>query len=192
MNNFAVQFSVFMKRSGYAFLSIVAVFALCVTAELQLTQSQTEAATRTYNSPVRPWRRLAKQFAAGANVFTIVDPTPDGTPLALTNATGKSTGDGSVTVSLTTGYTAPVTVTVYFWQYDSVTPANSCWVRLAPVASSGQSNYAQVIDSHYAQFQFSIAENTPFLIQSSAAITGNVYTDSIADLNNTGSSAAGF
>lgn len=153
---------------------------------------QAGAATRTFNSPVRPWRKLAKQFASNANVFTIVDPTPDGTPLSLSNATGKSTGDGSVTVSLESGFTAPLTVTVFFWQIDSVTPANSCWVRLAPVASAGQSNYTQSVDSHYAQFQFSIPENTPFLIMSGTAVTGNVYTDSIADLNNPGSSAAGF
>lgn len=149
-------------------------------------------ATRTFNSPVRPWRRLALQFGSGANNFTTVDPSPDGTPLTLTSATGKSTGDGSVTVALTNGFTAPVTMTVYYWQYDSVTPTNACWVRLAPVASGGQSNYTQSVDTHYAIFQFSLPENTPFLIRSSTPVTGNAYTDSIADLNNLGSSATGF
>lgn len=159
---------------------------------VQFIEPEAEAATRTFNSPVRPWRRLAKQFAAGANVFTTTDPTPAGTPLTLANATGKSTGDGSVTIGLQAGFTAPITFTIYYWQYDSVTPANACWVRLAPVASSGQSVYQQTVDSNYASFMFQIPENTPFLIQSSAAVTGNVYTDSFADKNNPGSSATGF
>lgn len=151
-----------------------------------------DAATRTYNSPVRPQRLLAKQFASNANNFTLVDPTPDGTPLTLTSATGRSKMDGSVTIALTGGFTAPVTLTAFYWVLDNVTPANSHWSRLGPVASGGQSNYTQAIDSHYATFMFSIPENTPFIIMSSAAVTGNVFTDSVIEPTNNNSASAGY
>lgn len=147
--------------------------------------------TRVFNSPVRPYRKLAKQFASNANVFTIVNPDKDGTPLAVTSCTGRSGMDGTVTVSLQAGFTAPVTLTCFFWQQDNVTPANAGWTRLGPVASGGANNYTQAVDSHYASVAFAIPENTDFLIMSNAAITGNVYTDGLVSPNNA-NSAAGF
>src|ERR1017187_941518 len=73
---------------------------------------------RVFNAPRRPSRLLATQFASNANVFTLVDPSPDGTPLTLTSATGISQIDGSVTVALCSGFTAPVSLTCYYWQQD--------------------------------------------------------------------------
>jgi hypothetical protein len=163
---------------------------LSLLALMLIPTVSTYGATRTFNSPVRPSRLLANQFVGNANVFTQADPTPDGSSLTLTSATGRSQGDGSVTVTLTNGFTAPVTLTVYFWQIDSVTPANSCWVRLAPVVT-GTHQYSQSVDSHYSLFQFSIPESTPFLITANAAITGNVYVDCPIDPNNK-NSAVGY
>lgn len=144
---------------------------------------------RMFDTSVRPRRLLTKQFATNANNFLLADPTPDGSNQALTSATGRSRMDGSVTVALTNGFTAPVTLTCYYWQNDNVTTANQCWVRLAPVSSGGISNYTQSVDSHYTTAVFAIPENTPYLITSSGAITGNVYVDSAIEPSNPNSPA---
>lgn len=170
---------------------VLFIFACIIAAAIPWMPSWATG-TRTFNAPVRPQRLLAKQFAAGANNFTLVDPTPDGTPLTLTSATGKSRMDGSATLTMTNGFTAPVTLTAFTWQLDNVTPANSCWVRVAPVVSGGANNYTQSVDAHYTTVGFVLPENTPFLIMSSAAVTGNVYTDATYDANNQNSASAAY
>lgn len=135
----------------------------------------------------RPVRLLTKQFSAGANVFTTADPSLAGSALTLTSATGDSSNDGIVTVALNAGFTAPITLTVYFWLNDPVTPANSGWVRLGGTSQV----YSTSVDTNYSSVSFAIPEFTPFLIRSSAAITGNVYVDAQKNTNNN-NSAAGF
>lgn len=147
--------------------------------------------TRTYNAPVKPFRKLAKQFNGSADVFPTADPSPAGTPLTLTSATGMSGQDGSVTLTFYAGFTAPMTITAYQWQYDNVTPANSGWVRVAP-AATGTDCYSKAIDTNYAIVQFSIDPNTPFLIRADQSVTGSVYVDAPAHPSNTGSTATGY
>lgn len=178
-----------MTNDIWFYAVFIALFYVAVAAFIVNVGPAHATGTRVFNTSVRPIRLLTKQFASNANNFTLVDPTPDGTPLTLTSATGKSNMDGSATITLTNGFTAPVTLTAFVWQLDSVTPANSCWVRVAPVASGGANNYTQSVDSHYAQVSFSLAENTPFIIMSSAAVTGHVYTDAAKDANNNNSPA---
>lgn len=143
-------------------------------------------ATRTSSWGNRPYRRLATQFAG--NVFVTADPSPAGTPLTLTSATGIGGPDGTVSIGMGAGFTAPVTLTVYYWQLDSVVPANSCWQRLGPAAA----NYSTAIDTNYASVTFTVPAGTPFLIRSSAAVTGNVYTDARAAFENNNSAATGY
>jgi hypothetical protein len=154
--------------------------ALCLSLMLLFPFSVEAQGTRVFNAPRNTQRLIVKQFAAAANNFTIVNPDPDGTPLTLTSATGRSKMDGNASVTLTNGFTAPVTLTIFIWQQDLVTPANSCWKRVASAAAG----YATAADSHYVTVTWTITENTPFLVMSSAAITGNVYTDSVIDPNN--------
>lgn len=144
--------------------------------------------TRVFNNAHRPYRLMAKQYATGANVFPTADPSPDGTPLALTNAMGLSPVDGVVSVQLDSGFTAPVSLTAFYWSADSVTVSNSCWVR----ASNVSTTYTASVDSHYASVSFSVPGNTPWLIQSSAAVTGLVYSSTPAYSANLGSSVAGY
>lgn len=148
-------------------------------------------ATRTFNSPRNVRRKLALQFNGSSEVFTTTDPSPAGTPLTLSSATGISGYDGSVTLVFRAGFTAPVTLTVYQWLQDLVDPTKSCWVRIAP-ASSGSDVYSKAVDTNYSLIQFSIAERVPFLVMSSAGITGDVYTDAEAHPSNTGSTASGY
>lgn len=155
---------------------LIALFAGVAISALICSPVANSQSMRTFNSPKYPMRLLAKQFNGSTEVFTTTDPSPDGTPLTLTSATGISGADGSVTVILQSGFTAPVTLTAYEWNQDFVTPANSCWVRVAP-AATGTDVYSKAIDTHYALAQFAISEKTPFLIMSSGAITGNVYID---------------
>lgn len=137
-------------------------------------------ASRVYNAPRNPRRLLTKQFSAGANVFTTVDPSPSGTPLTITSATGDANADGSASIAFQAGFTPPLAVTVYYWQADAVTPANSCWTRLGSAAAQ----YTTSVDHTYTICTFQIGEFVPFIVQTGAAVTGNVYTDSKADPNN--------
>lgn len=148
------------------------------------------AGTRTFNSPVQVRRKLALQFNGNTEVFTTADPTPASGNLTLTSATGISGFDGSVTLVFRSGI-ATKSITAYMWLQDLVASSKSCWVRVAP-AASGTDIYVKTIDSDYSTVQFSIPEQTPFLIQSSAAFTGDVYTDALAHPSNTGSTASGY
>lgn len=143
---------------------------------------------RIFNNAHRPYRLLAKQYATNANVFPIVDPSPAGTPLLLSNAMGLAPSDGVVTFTLDAGWTAPITLTAYYWQADGVTPANACWVRASNVASA----YSASVDTNYAQISFSVPGNTPFIVVSSAAVTGFVYCSAPAAPQNPASSVAGY
>jgi len=139
------------------------------------------------NIPARPWRLLNLQFGGNANDFCTADPSPDGTPLTETSATGITGSSGTIAVALTNGFTAPVTLTVYYWTQDQVTGGNSCWVR----AGANASQYATSVDSHYTTLSFTAPPNTPYIIESSGAVTGNVYVNTAKDpLNN--NSAAGY
>ena len=126
-------------------------------------------------SPEYPYRKLAKQFSTNTNVFCTADPSPDGTPLTLSSATGDDAGHGMVTVLLTNGFTAPITLTAYYWHR-----AKQVWVRVAPSTAG----YSMLVDSHYTQWEFPLPAGSPFIIMSSAAVTGDVYTNSVADPNN--------
>ncbi len=125
--------------------------------------------------PAYPYRKLAKQFAGNANAFCTTNPDPDGTPLTLANATGRDSGHGQVTIMLTNGFTPSVTLTAFYWHI-----AKACWVRVGPAAA----NYQQAVDSHYTTWTFNLPPRCSFLIMSSAAVTGDVYTDAPHDPNN--------
>lgn len=171
----------------YAAMALIS--AALIASSVMIINSPAGASERTFNSPQRCQRLLAKQFGGSANVFTTTNPDADGTPLTLTSATGKSGNDGIVTVSMGGGFTAPVTLTVFQWQLDNVTAANAGWRRIGAAAA----DYSCAFDSHYTSRQFSISEGTPYLILSSAAVTGNVYVgDGGAHPSNTGSTATGY
>lgn len=139
------------------------------------------------NTVHEPYRLLTTQFSGNTNVFTTTDPSPAGGNLTETSATGLSSGQATVTVLLTNGFTAPVTLTAYIWNIDSTTPTNKCWVRLGPNSAS----YSVSVDTNYATAAFVMPTHTPYLIMSSAAITGHVYVDTPIDpLNN--NSVAGY
>ena len=159
-------------------IALLVVSYLVSFAALLALQPAFSASFRTYNSPHYPYRKLAKQFGGSVNSFITADPSPDGTPLTLTSATGTTGPDGTVTILMTNGFTAPVTLTAYMWHIKAAS-----WVRVAPV-SSGTNAYSQALDSHYTTCQFSIPENIPFLVRASAAVTGDVYTDAVENPNN--------
>lgn len=163
-------------------LALLVIFSITPTLSAQPIVTPGDASAGRVNSNVasRPKYLLSLQFGSGANNFTTVDPSPDGTPLTESSATGRTQSSGVVTVELTTGFTAPVTLTAYYWIKDPVTVANSHWTRCGPASAV----YSISVDSHYATATFACPPNTPFLIRSSAAITGNVYVDGIADPNN--------
>jgi hypothetical protein len=139
--------------------------------------------TQVANWPGSPTRLLAKQFVSSANVFGQVDPSPAGTPLSLTSATGDSKPNGSVTLTLCAGFTAPLALTIYVWQPDAVTGTNACWVRISNAAAG----YTVTADSNYTTVTYTIAPSTPFFVLANKAVTGLVYTDSSADPNNANS-----
>lgn len=145
---------------------------------------------RTFNSPVKVRRKLATQFNGSTEVFTTTDPTPAGTPLTLTSATGKAGMDGQVTLVFRSGISGK-SITAFQWLQDNVDTSKSCWVRVAP-SSTGTDVYTKTIDSDYTTVQFSLPEQAPFLIMSSSGVTGDVYTDSEAHPSNTGSTASGY
>lgn len=170
-----------MRKYENIILPILVALALFIfstsSANSSVPNTDTSAGRVNANVASRPKYLLSLQFASNANNFPTADPSPDGTPLTETSATGRTQSSGIVTVELTGGFTAPVTLTAYYWVKDSVTAANSHWSRLGPAAAS----YAVAMDSHYTTATFVCPPNTPFLITSSAAITGNVYIDCIAD-----------
>lgn len=157
-------------------------FALSFIAPCFALESRPlDAGNVNSNIPARPWRLLNKQFAANANVFCTADPSAGGTPLTETSATGITGSSGTVAVALNAGFTAPVTLTIYYWCRDAVTGANSGWVRLGANAAQ----YAVAVDTNYATVVFTAPPYTPYIIESGAAITGKVYVNTLRDpLNN--------
>jgi len=135
-----------------------------------------------------PGRLLAKQFNGNTENFTTTNPDLGGTPLTLASATGVTPSNGIVMLSVGAGFTPPVTLTAFFWQQDLVTPANSGWRRFGNAAAS----YAQALDATYTSCAFSGPPNTPFLIMSSAGITGNVYTNAKAHPSNNNTASGGY
>lgn len=117
---------------------------------------------------VRPWRLLNKQFSGNANVFTTSSPVGS---LTESSASGCTQSDGSVTVALEAEFTPPVTLTLFCWINDTVTPTNSGWVQFS-IATISNNNYMAVM---------ACPHNCPFVIMSSAAVTGNVYIDAATD-----------
>lgn len=135
-----------------------------------------------------PARLLTKQFGGSANVFTTTNPDADGTPLTLTSATGVIPANGIVVVSLGGGFTAPVTLTAFFWQQDLVTAAKAGWRRPGGAAAS----YATAVDAHYTSVAINGPPNTPYLIMSSGAITGDVYVTGKAHSSNNNTASGGY
>lgn len=169
---------------------VTALLTAILISSMVIPESLAQA-TRTFNSPRNVRRKLALQFNGSTEVFTTTDPSPAGTPLTLSSATGISGYDGSVTLVFRAGFTAPATLTVYQWLQDTVNTSKSCWVRIAP-SSTGTDVYSKAVDTNYSLIQFSIAERVPFLVMSDVAITGDVYTDAEAHPSNTGSTASGY
>lgn len=150
-------------------------------------------ASRAYNTPTNPMRKLALQFNTAADVFTKVNPDAAGTPLTLTSATGVSGSNGTVTLAFRAGYTPTIKLTVFVWLYDNVTPTKAGWIRYGPQALGGTSPhvYELNVDSNYCSAAFSIEPHTPFLIMCDTSITGDVYTDALAHSSNA-NSATGY
>jgi hypothetical protein len=123
---------------------------------------------------VRPWRLLNKQFSGNANVFTIVTPV---SALTESSATGCTHGTGAVSVLLQSGFTPTITLTLFVWLNDPVTPANSNWAAFSTASVTANNSMVVLACPH----------NMPFIIQSSAAVTGNVYVDAPADKLNANS-----
>lgn len=158
---------------------------LLILLTLILQPLGAEAGTRVFNAPRPTFRLLAKQFNSSADVFLKADPSLAGSSQTLTSATGQSKMDGSVTVAFGAGFTAPLAVTVYVWQGDNVNPAKAGWYRLGGAAAA----YTTSVDTNYATINFSIAENTPFMIITDKSVTGDVYTDAAANIKNLNSQA---
>lgn len=134
-----------------------------------------------------PYRLLALQFNTNSEVFTTTNPDLAGTPLTLTSATGVTPANGRVMVSIGAGFTPPNTLTVFYWQFDDVTPAKAGWRR----EGADDDSYSVVIDATYTSVVFSGPPNTPFLIMSENAITGDVYINAKAHSLNP-NSATGY
>ena len=164
-------------RAYWAFVVACMVF---VSGMLWCAVPVNADAVRVFTASNTPRRKLAKQFSAGANVFATADPSPAGTPLTITSATGIAGSDGSVVLTFLAGFTAPITITVYYWNQDLVNTSNSCWVRLGNEAAA----YSATIDSNYVSVPFALPVNAPFLVRTSAAVTGDVYTDARAHSSN--------
>lgn len=167
-----------MKR----LIALLFAFLLCCPA---FAAGPLSGTTQVGNWPSQPTRLLAKQFVSSANVFGQVDPSPAGTPLTLTSATGDSKPNGSVTLSLGAGFTAPLALTIYVWQVDVGGSGLACWTRISNAAAG----YTVTADSNYTTVTFTITPSTPFFVLANKAVTGNVYTDSSADPNNANSQA---
>lgn len=133
-------------------------------------------------------RKLALQFNTNSEVFTTTNPDLGGTPLTLTSATGISPANGLVLISMGAGFTAPVTLTAFTWQVDNVTSANAGWRRISPDAGG----YSQAVDAHYTNVALAVPPNTPFLIMSSGAVTGNVYVNCKAHPSNNNTASGGY
>lgn len=172
-----------MKKWSLALVTLLLVVLFIKTPFANgssVTSGDSSAGRVNSNLSSRPKYLLSPQFSSGTNYFVTADPSPAGTPLTETSATGITQSSGIVTLGLTNGFTAPVTLTCYVWIKDAVTPSNSYWCRNGAVAAA----YAQAPDSNYTMVTFTAPPFTPFLIRSSAAITGNVYVDCIADGHN--------
>lgn len=161
----------FFELSGYAFIFAFALIPLVALS------AWSDAGNVNANVGQKAVRLLSLQFGGSANNFTTSDPSPAGAALTESSATGLTNSNGTVTVSLTNGFTAPVILTAYYWVKDVVTPANSCWVRLG----ANNTQYQISVDSNYATAVFAMPPRAPFIIKSSAAVTGNVYVDAGMD-----------
>lgn len=168
-------------------IPLLLILALTLPAVHALESRPLDAGNVNSNIPARPWRLLNLQFGSSANAFCTADPSAGGTPLTETSATGITGSSGTVAVALNAGFTAPITLTIYYWCRDAITGANSGWVRAG--ANSGQ--YATVVDTNYSTLSFTAPPYTPYIIESSAAVTGKVYVNTNRDpLNN--NSAVGY
>src|ERR1700723_1933507 len=107
---------------------------------------------------------------------------PNGGPISIVQATCRAGIDGNLTVGLTNGFTAPVTLTA--WEFNRVANA---WMKVGPAAAI----YAQAMDDVFTQWTFNATESAVILIQSSAAITGNAYTDGTIDSPRVGAQLEG-
>lgn len=97
---------------------------------------------------------------------------PSSGPISIVQATCRAGIDGNCTIAITAGFTAPVNLIA--WEYNRTANA---WFRLGAAAAL----YQTACDSTYVQSTFLASENAYILIQSSAAITGNAYTDGTID-----------
>jgi hypothetical protein len=116
------------------------------------------------------------QNGGGTNPFSIVSTDPNVNKFPQYQGTGVSGIDGTVTIGLTAGFTPPVTLTAWEWNSALTNGAGVAvggWMKIGASATQ----YNEVFDATYASYTFQISENTTYLIQSSAAITGQATMD---------------
>ena len=111
---------------------------------------------------------------------------PNSGPISIVQATCRAGIDGNLTVGLTNGFTAPVTLTA--WEFNrALNSGTGGWMKVGPAATV----YAQAMDDVFTQWTFNATESAVILIQSSAAITGNAYTDGTIDSPRVGAQLEG-
>jgi hypothetical protein len=145
-------------------------------------------AERVNTSYHRPCNLIPFRWASSGSVYT---PAAGGTPVnpfsvsgsVNPNTAGPNSGplppsygtclsgiDGNTTIALTAGFTPSMNVIV--WEWNRLAQA---WFKLGAAASLYQTTF----DATYAQSTFLSCEAAVLLIQSSAAVTGNAYTDGL-------------
>jgi len=106
----------------------------------------------------------------------------------VTYATCLAGGDGNLSFALVGGFTPPITL--YAWTYSRVAFANgdNPWLLLGNQASV----YSANMDAIGTIAVFKVSEGDIILLQSSSAITGNIYTDGLIQSYQFGAPAEGF
>ncbi len=122
------------------------------------------------------------QNGGGTNPFSIFTTDPNTNNFPKFYATGISGPDGTVTIAITNGFTPPVTLTA--WEYNpaiigtgTAAQPNGGWTKIG----AGAGDYNKAFDATFGSYTFQIGEGTTFLIQSSAAITGQALMDGVSE-----------
>lgn len=122
--------------------------------------------------------------AAGTNALSVTSLDPNGaTPITENQATCRAGIDGNCTIAITDGFTPPVNLVA--WEYNRVAKK---WFRLGAAAAL----YQTTCDATFVQSTFLTTENAIILVQSSAEITGTVYTDGSIQAARIGAAQEGF
>jgi hypothetical protein len=140
---------------------------------------------RVNTSYHRPCNLIPFRWASSGTVYVPVSGGTAVNPFPVTsvnpNTAGSNSGplpsvygtclagiDGNTTIALTGGFSPSINMIV--WEWNNLAQA---WFKLGAASALYQTTF----DATYAQSTFLSCEAAVLLIQTSAAITGNAYTD---------------